>query len=53
MILTYKKERSWKNNPNSSDFKKKKNSKSPEFFDKFQLGSKEYRRILFFFYFNI
>jgi hypothetical protein len=53
MILTYTKESSWKNNPNSSNFKEKKNSKSPDFYDKFQLGSKEYRRILVFFYFNI
>jgi hypothetical protein len=38
-----------KNDPNSPDFKQKRNSQSPDFDDKFPVGSQEYRKILLIF----
>ncbi len=50
MISTYTKDgffRQKKHGPNSPDFKEQKNSKSTEFYDKFQICSQEYKKEFF------
>ncbi len=52
MISTYTKEFPWKKyGPNSPDFREKKKSKPPDFYDKFQKVAKNIEGFWFFFTF--